>query len=197
MAKYRYVYTQTHDIDWFFQAEGTVYHVASNGTPIPKDIDKVINEQLCEYFSRMPEKPLPYSIPSSAVEEFQRCVKRLKIFNNGSNLRELHEEFCKSYINLHKDLFSDVYRDSLDQLLESNPAYCVFFYSFVQKARWGMISLDSRLEKDGEVYYVVMAEIDEKKRLSTDMSNNPLNDVLNGGRYKIPELPNLLQKIRK
>ncbi len=44
--KYRIDYQGTHDIDWFFQLDGKVYHAASNGGKLPDKIDSTTNRKL-------------------------------------------------------------------------------------------------------------------------------------------------------
>jgi hypothetical protein len=44
--RYRRDYQETHDIDWFFQYQGKVYHAASNGGLLPDLIDSDKNREV-------------------------------------------------------------------------------------------------------------------------------------------------------
>lgn len=46
--RYRLDYQLTHDIDWFFQYNGRVYHAASNGGLLPDKVDSLSNRLLQE-----------------------------------------------------------------------------------------------------------------------------------------------------
>lgn len=51
--KYRKDYQATHDIDWFFQYKGKMYHAASNGGELPKCIDSENNRILQEEIEKL------------------------------------------------------------------------------------------------------------------------------------------------
>lgn len=52
--KYSLNYQQLHDIDWFFQSNGTCYHVASNGGKLPLLVEKKRNIKLQELIEVTP-----------------------------------------------------------------------------------------------------------------------------------------------
>lgn len=88
---YRKDYMLTHDIDWFFQCKGKVYHVASNGGIIPKEIMARENAEL-------QEKVYNYTVSNESECIINRNFIQENILNDLDNEYPSCEQQFSDYI---------------------------------------------------------------------------------------------------
>lgn len=94
--KYRKDYQSTHDIDWFFQYKGEMFHAASNGGELPKCIDSENNRILQQIIENL--KRVFNVVMANDVS---------RIYNENEDLSSFIEYASKGLISLDRTVNED------------------------------------------------------------------------------------------
>lgn len=122
-------YMVSHDMDWYFQYKGYIFHCASNGGIIPKDCRKITHLNL-----------------------MKRTIESMSLILNDDELY-INEEHIEKVVKRQLEVWEKISESTPDLVAWFNPGLVreLYLSSFIAKAKRGLIAWD-RLYKEDEAH---------------------------------------------